>query len=270
MGDGQPERLGHDLRGRGGAEELAAAAGAGTCAAAEVGRLLERDEPVREAGAEGLHGSGVLAAAGRKRDSARDHRAGKLTEGGERHGHRRQALVAGADGDHAASGRQAPNKAAEHERGVVAVGERVEHPGRPLGAPVARVGDVRRERERAEPVELQRRFPDEQAYFPVAGVVAERDRGAVVGTEPSLGREDQERLARGLRRVPAHTGVLRQPEDVARRPLAEQLGRQREHARRPIGGGLDVEEIVRRQLYRPRSRAVSHITSIRPGFASKI
>ena len=61
---GQAERLGDDLRGRRRAEELAAAARRGAGAAAEVGRLLERDEPVGEARAERLHGAGVLAARG--------------------------------------------------------------------------------------------------------------------------------------------------------------------------------------------------------------
>ena len=68
----RPERLGDDLRGRGGAEELAAAAGGGAGAAAEVGRLLERDEPVREARAERLHRARVLAAARRQGHAARD------------------------------------------------------------------------------------------------------------------------------------------------------------------------------------------------------
>ena len=61
MRHGQPERLRDDLSGGGGAEELAAAAGRRAGAAAEVGRLLERHEPVREARAERLDGAGVLA-----------------------------------------------------------------------------------------------------------------------------------------------------------------------------------------------------------------
>ena len=47
--------------GRRGAEELAAAAGRGAGAAAEIRGLLERDLAVREAHADRLHAPGVLA-----------------------------------------------------------------------------------------------------------------------------------------------------------------------------------------------------------------
>ena len=119
------------------------------------------------------------------------------------HRHRRQALVARADRDDAAPRRQAADEPAEDERGVVAVRERVEHPGRSLRSPVARVGDVRRERQGAEPVELLRRLPHEQADLPVAGVVAERHRRPVVRAQAPLRGEDQERVARRLRRAPS-------------------------------------------------------------------
>ncbi len=265
-----PKRLGDDLCGCGGAEELTPAAGTGTGPAAELRRLVERHEPVREARAERLGGGGVLSVAGRQRHSSRDHGAGQVAERGERHRHRGQALVARADGDHAAPRGQAPHQPTEDQRRVVPVRERVEHPGRALGATVAGVGDVRGERKRAEPVELERRLADEQRDLPVAGVVAERDRAPVVRAQPSVGGEDQERVAGGLRRVPAHAGVLGQPEHVAGRPVAKELRRQGEQPGRALRRRLDVEEIPRCQLYRPRSRAVSHISSISPGFASKI
>ena len=82
---GQPERLGDDLRRRGGAEELAAAAGRRARAAAELGGLLERDETVREARSERLHGAGVLAAARRQRHTAGDDGSGEVAERGDRH-----------------------------------------------------------------------------------------------------------------------------------------------------------------------------------------
>ena len=270
MRHGQPEGLRDHLGSRGGAEELAAAAGAGARAAAEVGRLLERHEPVGEAGAERLDGAGVLPAARGQRDAARNHRPGQLAEGGERHRHRRQTLVAGAHGDHAPARRQAADEPAQHERGVVPVRERVEHPGRALRASVARVGDVGRERQAAEPVELDGGLAHEQPDLPVPGVVAEGDRRPVVRAHPALRREDQERVAPGLRRVPAHPGVLAEPEDVPGRPVAQELRRQRQQAGRPVRRGLDVEEVALAQLYRPRSRTVSLATSISPGLASKI
>ena len=266
-----PKRLRDDLSSRGGAEELAAAAGAGARAAAEVGRLLERHEPVREAGAERLHGAGVLPAARGQRDPARNHRPGQLAEGGERHRHRRQALVAGADGDHAPARRQAADEPAQHERGVVPVRERVEHPGRALRAAVARVGDVGRERQAAEPVELARR-PRARAARPPSARCGSRGRSA--SRRPRACRPASR--GSGTGRAPSSPGPSpsRRSGSARRRrpdgPVAQELRRQRQQAGRPVRRGLDVEEVALAQLYRPRSRTVSHATSISPGLASKI
>ena len=73
-----PERLGDDLRGRRGAQELAAAAGAGAGAAAELGGLLERELAVRVAGADRLDLAGVFALAGRQRHAAGNEHAGQV------------------------------------------------------------------------------------------------------------------------------------------------------------------------------------------------
>ncbi len=152
MRHGEAERLGDDLRGRRRAEELAAASRRGAGAAAEIGCVLERDEPVGEPRPEGLHGARVLAARRRQRDAAGHDGARQLPERGDRHEHRRQPLVAGSDADDAAPARQRADEPPEDERGVVAIGERVEHPGRALRAAVARVGDMRGERQSAQAV----------------------------------------------------------------------------------------------------------------------
>ena len=55
------ERFADDLRGRRGAEELAAAAGRRARAAAELGRLLERELAVDEPHANRLHPPGIVA-----------------------------------------------------------------------------------------------------------------------------------------------------------------------------------------------------------------
>ena len=172
---------------------------------------------------------------GGQRHSAGDHGPGEIAERGERHRHRRQALVARPDRDHATTRRQAAHEPAQDERGVVPVRQRVEHAGRALRPSVARIGDVRRERQDAEPVELLGRLADEHAHLPVTRVVAERDGRPVVGAQPALRGEDQERVARGLRRVPAHARVLRQPEHVARRAVAEEVLGQRDGPRRALG-----------------------------------
>ena len=58
-----PERLGDDLGGRGGPQELAPAARGAAGPAAELGRLLQRQLAMGEAGADRLHLAGVLAVA---------------------------------------------------------------------------------------------------------------------------------------------------------------------------------------------------------------
>ena len=69
---GQAERFADDLRGGGGAEELAAAAGRGAGAAADLGGVFERDLLLGEAGADGLDLAGVFAVVGQQRDAAGD------------------------------------------------------------------------------------------------------------------------------------------------------------------------------------------------------
>ena len=62
-------------------------------------------------------------------------------------------------------------------RRVVAVGQAVEHPGRALGAAVARVGaERRRTGSRPSPRNSARGCLHQQADLPMAGVIAQRDR----------------------------------------------------------------------------------------------
>ena len=82
----------------------------------------------------------------------------------------------------------------------------------------------------------------EQADFPVAGVIAERERRAVRLAHAALRAEDQRLGPLQLGRLPAHADVLRPPEDVAARAL-QQIGRlERQRARRSGLGGDDVVE----------------------------
>ena len=114
----------------------------------------------------------------------------ELAERGDRHHHRRQALVARSNADHAPAVRQAAHEPAQHERRIVAVGKRVEHPGRSLRAAVARVGDVRGKGEAAEPVEL-RPQPRARAGRPPSGPCGTRARSGVPSsarTPPSVER----------------------------------------------------------------------------------
>ena len=98
-------------------------------------------------------------------------------ERGDRHQHRRQALVAGADADDAAPARQRADEPPEDERGVVAVGERVEHPGRALACG-RRTGRRRARRTAARPGGRAPAPPPGRAGRPPSGRCGSRARPA--------------------------------------------------------------------------------------------
>ena len=220
----EAQRLADHLRGGGGAEELAAAAGGAAGAAAEVLRLLQRQLAMREARADGLHGARVLAALGWQRDAARHQHAGEIAKRGQRHHHGGQALVAGGHSEHALAGGERAGEATQHDGGVVPVGEAIHHAGGALGAAVAGIGAEAREGDGAQLLQLRRRGLEEKADLPVAGVIAQRDRGAVGGADAALGGEHEVLRAPQLARIPAHARVLGEAEDVAAGPFEEHLG----------------------------------------------
>ena len=234
---GQAERLAHDLRGRGRAHELAAAARRAAGAATHLGGVVEGDFTLGEAGGEGLDLGGVLAFLGAERGAAGHEDAGQVFRAGQGHHHRGQALVAGGDADDSAAGGQRANEPAEEDRGVVAVGQAVEHRGRAVRAAVAGIAHIAGEGRGAVRRQRAGGLLHEQADFPVPGVVAQRDRRAVGGADAALRAEDEEFLAAQLFWVPAHAGVLRQAEDVAAGGVAQELSGERQLARGPGGGG---------------------------------
>ena len=119
--EGESEGFGDDLRRGGGAEELAASAGSGAGAAANLGGVFERDLMLGEACADGLDLAGVFAVFGQQRDAAGDQNAGQRAGGGQRHHHRGEALVAGGDAEDPGAGGERAHEAAKDDGGVVAV-----------------------------------------------------------------------------------------------------------------------------------------------------
>ena len=79
MREGKAEGFGDDLRGGGGAEELAASAGCGAGAAADFGGIFEGDLMLSETGADGLDLAGVFSVFGKQRDATGYEDAGKRT-----------------------------------------------------------------------------------------------------------------------------------------------------------------------------------------------
>ena len=213
--------------------------GSAAGATGESGGVLEAHEPVGEARAQRLHGARVLAALGRQRDAAGHDHARQVRAAGERQHRGGQALVAGGDPEDAGPPRQRADLAAHHDRGVVAIGQAVHHSRRALGAAVARVGARGRERQARRLADRLGGRAHQQADLPVAGVVAERDRLAVVAAQAALRAEDQVGRARGLARVPAHAGVLGEAEEVAARGRAQHLRFEREAAAGASGARAD-------------------------------
>ena len=78
-----------------------------------------------------------------------------------------------------------------------------------------------------------RRRADLQADFPMARVITQRDRLAVVAANSTQRAEQQELRPGHPLRVPAHARVLSQAEQVAAGPVAQHLVGQRQAPRRP-------------------------------------
>ena len=233
MSQRHAERFAHDLRCCGGAEELASATGRSARAAPEIRGLLERDAAVDETHAERLNLSRILALLRHQRDAARHQHRGQIVARRERHHHRGQSLVARRHAEHTAPRRQRSNQPAEYRRRIVPERQTVEHRRRALRSPVAWIGARRGKRNRAGRLEHTGRRLEKQSDLPVTGVITERDRRPVGRANAAVRREHQKFLAAERGGIPSHAGVLRPAEQIARRPLAQHLRRQRQRARRP-------------------------------------
>ena len=152
-----------------------------------------------------------------ERDAARHEHARKVAAARERHHHRGQALVAGRDADHAAACRQRSDQPAENRRGVVPVGQAVEHAVVPCERPSH--GSVQAPANGTAPaaVKLPLRLPS--AGRPPSGRCDSRARSACRRRRGCRRGCDSIRNSRApsFAGIPAHAGVLRPAEEVARR-----------------------------------------------------
>ncbi len=238
--EGEAEGFGDDLRGGGGAEELAASAGCGAGAAADLGGVFEGDLMLGVACADGLDLAGVFAVFGKQCDAAGDEDAGQRAGGGQRHHHGGEALVAGGDAEDAGAGGERAHEAAKDDGGVVAVGEGVEHAGGALGAAVAGVGAGSGEGDGVHGFEFAGGFGYEGADLPVTGVEAEGDGRAVCGAKAAVGAEDEDFGAEDAGGIPAHADVLAEAEEIAGGLGEEHLGGDGESAGWARGVGRDA------------------------------
>jgi hypothetical protein len=194
---------------------------------------------VRETGSEGLHLAGVFAVRRRQRDAARHDHARQSVRPGDRHHHGRQALVAGRDADDADARRERPDQTAQHHRGVVAIRQRVHHAGRALRPPVTWIGHVTGERHAQRAAQLLRRGAHQQADLPVAGVITEGERAAVVLADAALRAEDQDLGPPHRVGLPAHARVQRPAEEIAAGTFQQVGGFERQGTGRAGLGGDD-------------------------------
>ena len=215
MGQRQAESFGDDLGGGRGAEKLTAAAGRAASLAAHFRGVIEADQAVGEAGADGLDGAGIFGAFGWQGDAAGHDDAGQVAAAGESDHRGGEAFVTGGDTHDAVAGGQGADHAAHDDGGVVAIGEAVHHAGGALGAAIAGVGAIDGEGDGVVGADGLGGFLDEEADFPVAGVVAEGDRAAVFGAQAAFGADDDVLFAVDFFRVPAHGDILGHGEEVA-------------------------------------------------------
>ena len=115
-------------------------------------------------------------------------------------------------------------------------------PGGALGAAVARIGAIARERNGPGGFQFLRGGFHQQPDFPMAGVIAQRDRSAVAGANAAMGAEDQDLGTAQLLRIPTHAGILREAEQIAGRPVQQHLGGNRQRALRACAAAAHVEQ----------------------------
>jgi hypothetical protein len=90
--------------------------------------------------------------------------------------------------------------------------------------------------------QFARGFGHEQAHLPVAGVKAEGDGLPVFRAQAAVRAEDKELGIEKAIGTPAHAGVLRQAEEIARRLGQQHLLRQRQNSRRATGVRSNMEK----------------------------
>jgi hypothetical protein len=240
VGQCQTERLGNYLACGGRPQELAPTTGTAASPAAKLGGRRQSYFAVRIACAERLHSAGILGPFGRQSYSTRNEHAGQVDHAGQGQHHRRQSLIAGGHAQDAAPAWKGADEPAQHDGGVVAIGQTVEHARGPLRASIAGIGATAGKWDGSQAFQFFRRRPHEKSDFPMTGVIAQGNRTAIVGAQTARGAEDQELRTEHFARRPAHAGVLRQPEQITAGPGAQHLVVERQRPRRAgsTGGHL--------------------------------
>ena len=227
----QSERLANNLRGRRCTQKLAAAARRCAGAASYFCRVFERDLLLRKSGADGLHLARVLAVFRQQRHSSRHQHGGKRSGRSQRHHHCGQPLVAGRYAEHAFTRRQGSHQTSQHHRRIVAKRQGVHHARGALGAAIAGIGASPCKRNPMQRLQLTRGLGNQKAHFPMSGVKPERDRPTVLRAQTAMCAENQKLRIEQPRRIPTHSRILAQAEEISRRLFQQHFRRQRERTR---------------------------------------
>jgi hypothetical protein len=155
-----------------------------------------------------LNFSRILARLRQKRDASGDKNGRILSRGCERHHHGGQSLVAGGDADNSLAGWERPHQAAQHNRSIVAKGQRVHHAGCALRAAIAGIGASPGKGNGVQRLQFTGGLCHKQAHFPVSGMETESNGLSIVGAQAAMSAEDQKLWIEKPIRVPTHAGIL--------------------------------------------------------------
>jgi len=228
VGYGEPQCLRHNLTGCRCSEELAAPTRRGASAAAQLGGLGKRKQPMRESRADGLDLAGVFPIIGHQRYTAWNENARQRLLRRQSHHHGGQAFVAGGDAHHAAPGWQRADQPAQDDGCVIAVSQAVHHPACALRPSVAWIADEAGEGNGLDPLELFSGSLGQQTDFPMAGVISQGNRSAIRGANSTLCAENQVFVSAELARIPTHSGVHGPAEDIPAGCLLQPIRLQRQ------------------------------------------
>ena len=167
-----------------------------------------------EARAHRLHLGEVFSVLGEQGHPAGDEDSGQMAVSSQGHHHGGQALVAGCHSHHAPGGGQGAGEAPQNDGSVIAIGQGIEHAGGALRAAVAGIAAEDREGDCAVGLEDTGGLFHEKGHFPVPGMQAECDGGAVRIADASRGGEHEELGTAQLGGIPSHPGVLRPTENI--------------------------------------------------------
>ncbi len=220
----QAERFADHLRCRRSAQELAAAARRAASVAAFLGRLFESDLAVSVAGADGLNLGGILVPFGGKHDAAGNKNRRQIVHRGQRHHHRRQALVARRHAQHSGA-RRARNASIGAALWPRRCGREGYRTCRRVPCVRPSHGSVQAPAKGINPSFLNSSAAalTSKPTSQCPECIPKRDRAAIFSPDAAVCGQNQEFLASQCGRVPTHADVLRPAEQIAARRVPEQF-----------------------------------------------